>query len=126
MLPVRRIPLIYFTPDFVHNNTFVKNNYILDDYCKLEKDMRFNVQWYLADDAEMLRNAIINDEFFRGILIKDNDDFENFYCSFCKVETASDYDINICFKENFDGKAQIIDSILKLIEEVSPSKTGSS
>ena len=108
----------YLVPNFVHKNTVFKNNYVLNIdncVCKLKEDLRFNVKWFKADSAEILKSAIIDDDFFTGVVAKNNNSLENFYCGFCRFETASDYDIAIYFGDDYDYKDQVIDSICKLL-----------
>lgn len=87
-----------YKTDFIDKRIVYSNNYSLDEdgMCKVD----FTNIWYRLDGEDEIKYAIREEGIYSGIIQDIKGGFDCAATSFCKFETASDYDLIIRFKEN--------------------------
>lgn len=87
-----------FKTDFIRKRIVYSNNYYLDEDGMRKED--FTNIWYKPKDGNEFMYALKEDTFYSGIVLNSETEFNDSATSFCKFETASDYDLIIKLRVN--------------------------
>lgn len=97
-----------YKTDFIDERILFSNYYFLDEDGMQKVD--FTNIWYKPNDREEIIYAMKEEAIYSGIILNIENQFDYLATSFCKVETASDYDLIIRLKddEKFSEKTKDI------------------
>lgn len=87
-----------YKTEFIDERILYSNYYCLDENGMEKVD--FTNIWYKPNNREEFIYAMKEEAIYSGIILNIENQFDYLATSFCKVETASDYDLIIRFKGN--------------------------
>lgn len=105
---------VVYCADSIYKTDFVDKRILYSNYYCLDEDgmdkVDFTNIWYKPNDREEIIYAMKEEAIYSGIILNIENQFDYLATSFCKVETASDYDLIIRLKddEKFSEKTKDI------------------
>ena len=87
-----------YRKNFINKRILYHNNYYLDEE-GINKVVFTNI-WYMPNDVAEILYAMKEEAIYSGIITDSSNPFDYSATSFCKVETADNYDLYINMKDN--------------------------
>ncbi len=87
-----------YRKNFINKRILYHNNYYLDEE-GINKVVFTNI-WYMPNDVAEILYAMKEEAIYSGIITDSSNPFDYSATSFCKVETADNYDLYISTKDN--------------------------
>lgn len=100
-----------YRTDFINERIIYTNNYYLDEEGMQKVD--FTNIWYTTSGKTETLYAMKEEGIYSGIITNSNNSFDCSALSFCKIETADDYDLQIITKNNEKLSLEAFDIIQK-------------
>lgn len=87
-----------YRKNFINKRIIYNNNYYLDE--EGINKVNFTNIWYMPNEADEILYAMKEEAIYSGIITNSSNSFDYSATSFCKVETADNYDLYISTKDS--------------------------